>query len=169
MKKTKRNAVLVIIAFLLVLGIAIYTAIFGVADRGKVEYIKLGLDLKGGLSVTYEIQEDDYSDKDLEDTKYKIEKRVEAYTPTFSPSPYSSLLCHCTSCNHATKRLALLAVIAAIHAVLRPARFTQGYDARNARADNCDALPARSKLEVRAFKRVAPVAVEPREHHGAEE
>ena len=84
MKKTKRNAVLVIIAFLLVLGIAIYTAIFGVADRGKVEYIKLGLDLKGGLSVTYEIQEDDYSDKDLEDTKYKIEKRVEAYTNEYS-------------------------------------------------------------------------------------
>ena len=84
MKKTKRNAVLVIIAFLLVLGVAIYTAIFGVADRGKVEYIKLGLDIKGGLSVTYEIQEDDYSDKDLEDTKYKIEKRVEAYTNEYS-------------------------------------------------------------------------------------
>lgn len=84
MKKTKRNAVLVIIAFLLVLGVAIYTAIFGVADRGKVEYIKLGLDLKGGLSVTYEIQEDDYSDKELEDTKYKIEKRVEAYTNEYS-------------------------------------------------------------------------------------
>lgn len=84
MKKTKRNAVLVIIAFLLVLGVAIYTAIFGVADRGKVEYIKLGLDLKGGLSVTYEIQEDDYSDKDLEDTKYKIEKRVEVYTNEYS-------------------------------------------------------------------------------------
>lgn len=84
MKKTKRNAVLVIIAFLFVLGVAIYTAIFGVADRGKVEYIKLGLDLKGGLSVTYEIQEDDYSDKDLEDTKYKIEKRVEAYTNEYS-------------------------------------------------------------------------------------
>lgn len=84
MKKTKRNAVLVIIAFLLVLGVAIYTAIFGVADRGKVEYIKLGLDLKGGLSVTYEIQEDDYSDKDLEDTKFKIEQRVEAYTNEYS-------------------------------------------------------------------------------------
>lgn len=84
MKNTKRNAVLVIIAFLLVLGVAIYTAIFGVADRGKVEYIKLGLDLKGGLSVTYEIQEDNYSDKDLEDTKYKIEKRVEAYTNEYS-------------------------------------------------------------------------------------
>lgn len=84
MKKTKRNAVLVIIAFLLILGVAIYTAILGVADRGKVEYIKLGLDLKGGLSVTYEIQEDDYSDKDLEDTKYKIEQRVEAYTNEYS-------------------------------------------------------------------------------------
>lgn len=84
MKKTKRNAVLVIIAFLLMLGVAIYTGIFGVADRGKVEYIKLGLDLKGGLSVTYEIQEDDYTDKDLEDTKFKIEQRVEAYTNEYS-------------------------------------------------------------------------------------
>ena len=53
-------------------------------QRYSVEYIKLGLDLKGGLSVTYEIQEDDYSDKDLEDTKYKIEKRVEAYTNEYS-------------------------------------------------------------------------------------
>lgn len=84
MKKAKRNAVLTIIAFVLITGFAIYTAIFGVADRGKAEYIKLGLDLKGGLSVTYEIQEDDYSDKDLEDTKYKIEKRVEAYTNEYS-------------------------------------------------------------------------------------
>lgn len=84
MKNAKRKAVLTIIAFVLITGIAIYTAIFGVGDRGKASYIKLGLDLKGGLSVTYEIQEEDYSDKDLEDTKYKIEKRVEAYTNEYS-------------------------------------------------------------------------------------
>ncbi|MBP3326937.1 MAG: protein translocase subunit SecD [Coprococcus sp.] len=80
MKKAKRNSVLIIIGFFLVLGLAVYTAIFGIGDRGKIEYIKLGLDLKGGLSVTYEIQDEDYSSKDLEDTKYKIEQRIGNYT-----------------------------------------------------------------------------------------
>lgn len=84
MKKAKRNSVLIIIAFFLVLGLAVYTAIFGIGDRGKIEYIKLGLDLKGGLSVTYEIQEDKYSDADVEDTKYKIGKRIESHTKEYS-------------------------------------------------------------------------------------
>lgn len=84
MKKAKRRAVLTIIAFVLVLAIGIYTAIFGIGDRGKVSYIKLGLDLKGGLSVTYEIQDEDYTDTDVEDTKAKIEKRIEAYTNEYS-------------------------------------------------------------------------------------
>lgn len=80
MKKAKRNSVLIIIAFFLILGIAIYTAIFGIGDRGKIEYIKLGLDLKGGLSVTYEIQDEKYTQADIEDTKFKIEQRIGKYT-----------------------------------------------------------------------------------------
>lgn len=80
MKKAKRNSVLILIGFFLVLGLAVYTAIFGIGDRGKIEYIKLGLDLKGGLSVTYEIQDEDYSSSDVEDTKYKIEQRIGNYT-----------------------------------------------------------------------------------------
>ncbi len=80
MKKAKRNSVLILIVFFLVLGLAVYTAIFGIGDRGKIEYIKLGLDLKGGLSVTYEIQDEDYSSADVEDTKYKIEQRIGNYT-----------------------------------------------------------------------------------------
>ncbi|MGN0394283.1 MAG: protein translocase subunit SecD, partial [Coprococcus sp.] len=84
MKKAKRNSVLIIIAFFLVLGLAVYTAIFGIGDRGKIEYIKLGLDLKGGLSVTYEIQDEDYSEADVEDTKYKIGKRIESHTKEYS-------------------------------------------------------------------------------------
>lgn len=56
MKKAKRNAVLVIIAFILLLGLAVFTGFFGIGDRGLIKYINLGLDLKGGLSVTYEFR-----------------------------------------------------------------------------------------------------------------
>ena len=84
MRKAKRNAVVTIIAFLLVLGLAVYTAIFGIGDRGKVEYLSLGLDLEGGLSVTYEIEEDDYTATALEDTKAKLEKRIESYTTEYN-------------------------------------------------------------------------------------
>ncbi len=84
MKKAKRNAVLVIIAFILLLGLAVFTGFFGIGDRGLIKYINLGLDLKGGLSVTYEIQDEDYSDADVDDTKFKLEKRIDAYSNEYS-------------------------------------------------------------------------------------
>ncbi len=80
MKKARKKAVAVIIAFFAILLFAIYVALFGVGDRGKAEYISLGLDLKGGLSVTYEIQDEDYSDSDVDDTIYKLQKRIDSYT-----------------------------------------------------------------------------------------
>lgn len=84
MKKAKRNAVLVIIAFILLLGLAVFTGFFGIGDRGLIKYINLGLDLKGGLSVTYEIQDEKYSDADVDDTKFKLEKRIDAYSNEYS-------------------------------------------------------------------------------------
>ncbi len=80
MKKARRKAVAVIVAFFLILALSIYTALFGIGDRGKAEYISLGLDLKGGLSVTYEIQDEDYSESDVDDTIYKLQKRIDSYT-----------------------------------------------------------------------------------------
>jgi SecD/SecF fusion protein len=78
MKKAKRKSIITMVAFVLLLAVAVYTAIFGIGDRGKVEYINLGLDLKGGLSVTYEIQDEDYTSSDVEDTKYKLGKRIDS-------------------------------------------------------------------------------------------
>lgn len=80
MKKARRKAIAVIVAFFVILALSIYTALFGIGDRGKAEYIKLGLDLKGGLSVTYEIQDEDYSESDVDDTIYKLQKRIDSYT-----------------------------------------------------------------------------------------
>ena len=84
MKKAKRNAVLVIIAFILLLGLAVFTGFFGIGDRGLIKYINLGLDLKGGLSVTYEIQDEKYSDADVDDTKFKLQKSIDAYSNEYS-------------------------------------------------------------------------------------
>lgn len=54
-------------------------AIFGVDSNGSgsAKDINLGLDLAGGVSITYEVQEDNPSTQDMEDTIYKLEKRIE--------------------------------------------------------------------------------------------
>lgn len=54
-------------------------AIFGIDSKGygSVKDIPLGLDLAGGVSITYEIQEDNPSQQDINDTIAKLEKRVE--------------------------------------------------------------------------------------------
>lgn len=80
MKKARKKAIIILILFFVVLAGSIYVALFGIGDRGKAEYISLGLDLKGGLSVTYEIQEEDYSDSDIQDTVYKLQKRIDTHT-----------------------------------------------------------------------------------------
>lgn len=73
----KRVLYTIIIAAMLVSCILI--AIFGVDPQGSgsAKDIDLGLDLAGGVSITYETSESDPSDQDMEDTIYKLQKRVE--------------------------------------------------------------------------------------------
>ena len=42
--------------------------------------IELGLDLAGGVSITYEVDGKNVSDSDMKDTVYKLQKRVEGYS-----------------------------------------------------------------------------------------
>ncbi len=49
----------------------------GIGDRGKASYITQGLDLKGGTSITYEVEKG-ASQKDIADTRAKLEKRVQS-------------------------------------------------------------------------------------------
>ncbi|MGN0316685.1 MAG: protein translocase subunit SecD [Lachnospira sp.] len=67
-----------LIVLVLLVGL-ILTAVFGMNGDGygSVSNIKLGLDLAGGVSITYEIDEEDFSTQDVEDTIYKLQKRVE--------------------------------------------------------------------------------------------
>lgn len=80
MKNQKFKAILTIILFLIAtLGLA-YIDLFGLAGSGKAEDIKLGLDLAGGVSITYGIVGDDVSADDLKDTIYRLQKRVDGYS-----------------------------------------------------------------------------------------
>lgn len=63
----------------------------GAAHRGSAKNIRLGLDLKGGVSVTYQAYKTDDkgtrtgeqpTDKDMEDTIYRMQKRVETLEST---------------------------------------------------------------------------------------
>ena len=54
---------------------------FGANKSGSAEDIKLGLDLAGGVSITYQAVGDETpSDQDMSDTINKLQKRVEAYS-----------------------------------------------------------------------------------------
>ena len=83
MKKAKRNAILGLILFLLIAVGAGYAVIYGVGGEkvGLAKDIPLGLDLQGGVSVTYEIQEDNASDEDINATIDKLQRRVDHYSP----------------------------------------------------------------------------------------
>ena len=79
----KSRAVVSLIVYLLILGLLGYTAVFGVgsAKPGAAESIKLGLDLAGGVSITYQVVGDgNPSAEDMSDTIYKLQQRVDGYS-----------------------------------------------------------------------------------------
>lgn len=81
MKKSK--AVVSLIVYVLLLGLLGYTAIFGVGSdkSGAAGSIKLGLDLAGGVSITYQVVGDENpSAEDMADTIYKLQQRVDGYS-----------------------------------------------------------------------------------------
>lgn len=86
MKKTGKKIagpVVGLITLLAVLALLIYTAVSGWGDTGdgSAANIKLGLDLSGGVSITYEAVGDEApSDADMNDTVYKLQRRVEQYS-----------------------------------------------------------------------------------------
>ena len=77
MKKGKGVAILcVVLTCILVLG---YYAsiILSPSGRGENQNIILGLDLAGGVSITYEIMDKDATAEEISDTIYKLQKRVD--------------------------------------------------------------------------------------------
>lgn len=78
----KKGILTLIVFFVLLVGLG-YIAIFGMGagKAGSASSIKQGLDLAGGVSITYQVVGDEEPDSaDMSDTIYKLQKRVESYS-----------------------------------------------------------------------------------------
>lgn len=83
MKKSKGKALAGLVVLLAIMASLLYLAAFGVDSwgTGSMSDIKLGLDLAGGVSITYQAVGDETpSDADMDDTVYKLQQRVESYS-----------------------------------------------------------------------------------------
>lgn len=78
----KKQGILVLILTVIVVGFLAFTTSvgFGPAGIGAAKNIKTGLDLAGGVSITYQVKGDAPSQEDMDDTIYKLQKRVEGYS-----------------------------------------------------------------------------------------
>ena len=79
----KRNAIIALILAVVLIAGGGYMVVNGVGGEstGSAENINLGLDLAGGVSITYQaVGETTPSNADMDDTVYKLQKRVEGYS-----------------------------------------------------------------------------------------
>lgn len=80
--KKNRAVITMILAVLAIIGFG-YIAFVGIGagKTGSMGNIKQGLDLAGGVSITYQVVGDESpSAEDMSDTIYKLQKRVENYS-----------------------------------------------------------------------------------------
>ena len=79
----KKSATWVLIAMTALLVVTIFTAAigWGPTGTGSAKNIKLGLDLSGGVSITYQtVGDEEPSAEDMSDTIYKLQQRVQNYS-----------------------------------------------------------------------------------------
>ena len=80
MKKSKAAVILAVILAAFV-GLAYYASIIlSSTGIGEDMSIPLGLDLSGGVSITYQVVDENPSTEDMKDTIYKLQKRVDSYS-----------------------------------------------------------------------------------------
>ncbi|MCI8327754.1 MAG: protein translocase subunit SecD [Lachnospiraceae bacterium] len=80
MKKNKAIVTL-ILALAILAGLCYYSVtIISSTGVGEDRSISLGLDLAGGVSITYQVVGDEPTDEQMSDTIYKLQKRVESYS-----------------------------------------------------------------------------------------
>jgi len=80
MKKNRGIVSLVLTVVLIALmGFTVLVG-FGKTGTGAMKNIKLGLDLKGGVSITYQVKDKNPTEEEMSDTIYKLQKRVEQYS-----------------------------------------------------------------------------------------
>ncbi|MBR0085249.1 MAG: protein translocase subunit SecD [Lachnospiraceae bacterium] len=81
-KEHKKLSIAGFIAVIVLIVACVFVAVMGVGEKhqGAAKNIALGLDLAGGVSVTYEIEDENPSQSDINDTIYKLQNRVQAYS-----------------------------------------------------------------------------------------
>ena len=77
--KNKGRSILKLLSIFVVLGLVSFVATYGIGENksGSARDIKLGLDLAGGVSITYETVKENPSQEEMRDTIYKLRKRVD--------------------------------------------------------------------------------------------
>ena len=80
MKKSRGIVVLLLTVILTVF--FCFTAAVGIGPTGTgaAKHINTGLDLSGGVSITYQTKKSNPTKEEMSDTKYKLQKRVEQYS-----------------------------------------------------------------------------------------
>lgn len=78
----KKQGILVLVFTVILIGLLAFTSAvgFGPTGTGSARNIKTGLDLSGGVSITYQAVGDDISQEDMDDTVYKLQQRVDGYS-----------------------------------------------------------------------------------------
>ncbi len=74
MKNSKVKGLIGLLVLLLAVGL------FGFFGYDTMDDIKLGLDLAGGVSITYQAVEEDPTSEEMSDTIYKLQQRVQNYS-----------------------------------------------------------------------------------------
>lgn len=82
MKNQKTKGILIILCFIILSVFAGYIVLEGLGKehKGMASHIKRGLDLDGGVSITYQIKDDNPTETEINDTIAKIEARVQEYS-----------------------------------------------------------------------------------------
>ncbi len=82
MVERKGRNIIGLLLVLFAIAACIYVALYGWGEtrQGSAKNIKLGLDLAGGVSITYQVNEDNPSAEDMSDTIYKLQNRVSVYS-----------------------------------------------------------------------------------------
>ena len=80
--KDKKKAILQLVVIVAVIGLCTFTTLVGFTKhhKGSAQNIKLGLDLAGGVSITYQAVGDKPTAKEMEDTRTMLQKRAEVYS-----------------------------------------------------------------------------------------
>lgn len=80
MKKNKSVAILAVV-LAVVVALSYYASIIlSSTGKGEGQNITLGLDLAGGVSITYQVEDEDATAEQMSDTIYKLQRRIETYS-----------------------------------------------------------------------------------------